>query len=167
MRSGGLFWLKHLSPRRDARSNMWRRSSMNLVRGPETSRWHASVRTNWSARVIAQAPIPAGFTVSFQPSRTCDRGDSAESALRDACKPASRLPRIRSLLILRDGELLTRHCFNGGQPLDIRSASKSVLSALVGIAIDARMLIGVIQRVLPVLGSDAPLCPDPASPRRS
>lgn len=48
---------------------------------------------------------------------------------------AARLPRLRSLIVLRDGETLAEHRFNGGPPLDrpvnIKSASKSVLSALV------------------------------------
>jgi CubicO group peptidase (beta-lactamase class C family) len=78
---------------------------------------------------------------------------------------ARRLPRIRSLLVLRDGGTLAEHRFNGGPPLDrpvnIKSASKSVISALVGIAIDRGVLEGVDQPVLSVLGPDAPSAPDP------
>lgn len=78
---------------------------------------------------------------------------------------ASRLPRIRSLLVLRDGRTLAEHRFNGGPPLDrpvnIKSASKSVIAALVGIAIQRGVLKGVDQPVLSVLGRDAPANPDP------
>jgi CubicO group peptidase (beta-lactamase class C family) len=78
---------------------------------------------------------------------------------------ASRLPRLRSLIVLRDGETLAEHRFNGGPPLDrpvnIKSASKSVISALVGIAIERGVLKGVDQPVLPMLRSDAPANPDP------
>jgi len=78
---------------------------------------------------------------------------------------ASRLPRIRSLVVLRDGETLAEHRFNGGPPLDqavnIKSASKSVISALVGIAIERDVLSGVDQPVLSVLRGDAPANPDP------
>ena len=78
---------------------------------------------------------------------------------------AGRLPRIRSLLVLRDGQTLAEHRFNGGPPLDrpvnIKSASKSVMSALVGIAIERRVLNGTDQPVLSVLRTDAPASPDP------
>ncbi len=78
---------------------------------------------------------------------------------------AERLPRIRSLLVLRDGQAFLERRFNGGPPLDqpvnIKSASKSVMSALVGIAIARGVLKGVDQPVVSVLGSDAPANPDP------
>ncbi|MDR6125881.1 CubicO group peptidase (beta-lactamase class C family) [Sphingomonas sp. SORGH_AS802] len=85
--------------------------------------------------------------------------------LADAVAQASRLPRLRSLLVLRDGQVLAEQRFNGGpsldRPVNIKSASKSVLSALVGIAIAKGALTGVDQPVLAVLGSDAPPNPDP------
>ncbi|WP_322965981.1 serine hydrolase domain-containing protein [Sphingomonas fuzhouensis] len=85
--------------------------------------------------------------------------------LADTVAQARRLPRLRSLLVLRDGQVLAEQRFNGGPPLDrpvnIKSASKSVLSALVGIAIAKGVLTGVDQPVLSVLGSDAPPDPDP------
>jgi CubicO group peptidase (beta-lactamase class C family) len=78
---------------------------------------------------------------------------------------ASSLPRLRSLLVLRDGQTLAEHRFNGGPPLDrpvnIKSASKSVMSALIGIAIERGVLRGVDQPVLSVLRADAPANPDP------
>lgn len=78
---------------------------------------------------------------------------------------AAQLPRLRSLLVLRDGETLAAHRFNGGPPLDrpvnIKSASKSVLSALVGVAIARGVLSGADQSVLSVLQADAPADPDP------
>lgn len=78
---------------------------------------------------------------------------------------ASQLPRLRSLVVLRDGEELVAERFNGGpgldMPVNIKSASKSVLSALVGIAIDRGVLTGVDQPVGSVLSADAPANPDP------
>lgn len=85
--------------------------------------------------------------------------------LADTIAQARRLPRLRSLLILRDGKALAEERFNGGpaldRPVNIKSASKSVLSALVGVAIARGVLTGVDQRVLSVLGSEAPPDPDP------
>ncbi|WBH15131.1 serine hydrolase domain-containing protein [Sphingomonas radiodurans] len=86
------------------------------------------------------------------------------ATMRDTVAAASRFPRIRSLLVLRDGETLAAHVFNGGPPLDqpvnIKSASKSVMSALIGIAI-GRGAITVDQPILPLLRRDAPAQPDP------
>jgi CubicO group peptidase (beta-lactamase class C family) len=56
-----------------------------------------------------------------------------------ALERANDLPRLRSLLISIDGELVEEHYFNGARPshtANLKSASKSVLSALVGIAFD-------------------------------
>jgi CubicO group peptidase (beta-lactamase class C family) len=52
---------------------------------------------------------------------------------------AQALPRLRTLLISIDGQLVEEQYFNGarpGQAENLKSASKSVLSALVGIALD-------------------------------
>jgi CubicO group peptidase (beta-lactamase class C family) len=92
------------------------------------------------------------------------RGLDAETLARTIAA-AQRLPRLRSLLVLRDGETLAAHRFNGGPPLDqpvnVKSASKSVLSALVGIAIQRGVLTGVDQPILSVLKADAPALPEP------
>jgi CubicO group peptidase (beta-lactamase class C family) len=56
-----------------------------------------------------------------------------------ALERAKELPRLRSLLISIEGELVEERYFNGARPshtANIKSASKSVLSALVGIALD-------------------------------
>jgi CubicO group peptidase (beta-lactamase class C family) len=78
---------------------------------------------------------------------------------------AEELPRLRGILVLRDGESLAEHRFNDGPPLDravnIKSASKTVLSVLAGIAIERGVLQGVDQSVVSVLASDAPAKPDP------
>lgn len=78
---------------------------------------------------------------------------------------AERLSRLRSMIVLRDGEALAEHRFNNGPPLDrpvnIKSASKSVLSAMAGIAIERGVLTGTDQSVLEVLRADAPANPDP------
>lgn len=103
----------------------------------------------------ARAPAPrAPATKGLEPVR-----------LQAVVSQAAQLPRLRSLLVLRDGETLAAHRFNGGPPLDrpvnIKSASKSVLSALVGVAIARGVLSGADQPVLSVLQNDAPANPDP------
>jgi CubicO group peptidase (beta-lactamase class C family) len=56
------------------------------------------------------------------------------------------LPRLRSLLVSWQDELVVEHYFHGaraGRPFNIKSASKSVISALVGIAIDRGLIESV------------------------
>lgn len=71
-------------------------------------------------------------------------------ALAGAVRSAESMPRIRSLLISRNGELVVERYFNGAAPRDIaniKSVSKSVMSALVGIAIDQGHIDGVEQSI--------------------
>ena len=63
---------------------------------------------------------------------------------------ARELPRLRSLLISVDGKILEEQYFNGaqaGRAENLKSASKSVLSALVGIALDCGYLKSVREGI--------------------
>ena len=73
-------------------------------------------------------------------------------SLDAAVKGAENLPRIRSLLVSWRGEIILERYFHSARVTslaDIKSASKSVISALVGIAIERGLLPGV----------DAPIAP--------
>jgi CubicO group peptidase (beta-lactamase class C family) len=73
---------------------------------------------------------------------------------------AGSLPRLHSLLVSRGGELVFERYYNGTRrerPANIKSASKSVISALVGIAIDRGLIPGVdtpIVTYFPELAED-------------
>ena len=59
---------------------------------------------------------------------------------------AKDLPRLHSLLVSRRGELVLEVYYNGARatrPANIKSASKSIISALVGIAIERRLIAAV------------------------
>ncbi|WP_239019725.1 serine hydrolase domain-containing protein [Sphingomonas suaedae] len=112
------------------------------------------------------APAPSQVPRSEgQPSARVAKTGLDAARMAQTVAAAERLPRLRSLLVLRDGETLAEHRFNGGPPLDrpvnIKSASKSVLSALAGIAIARGVLEGAEQPVVSVLEADAPANPDP------
>ena len=80
-------------------------------------------------------------------------------ALESAAKSAAALPRLRSLLVSHRGALVLERYFNGAraaQPANIKSASKSVISALIGIAV-SRGLMDVDQKIagyFPELATD-------------
>lgn len=82
--------------------------------------------------------------------------------LQRAHARAAELPRMRCLLVARAGETLSERCFGGpgpGEYANVKSVSKSVLSAVVGLAIADGHLQGVEQPVAPFfaeyLGSGA------------
>ena len=67
-----------------------------------------------------------------------------------AAEAGAQLPRLHSLLVTYRGELVLERYYSGtraNRPTNIKSASKSVLSALVGIAIDRGVLEGVGQPI--------------------
>lgn len=110
------------------------------------------------------AETPRNVAPESQASPVATRGLDPVQVERSLAM-ARQLPRLRSLLILRHGETLVGERFNGGPPLDravnIKSASKTVLSALTGIAIERGVLSGADQPILPILRQDAPADPDP------
>lgn len=84
----------------------------------------------------------------------------------DIEQAASRLPRMHSLLIHQHGELVYEHYFHGRQAQqadNMKSASKSVISALVGVAL-AR---GDIESLDQTLADYFPDIPDDASSAKS
>jgi len=83
-----------------------------------------------AAAQVTPAVVPNG--VAFAP-------DDVDEAARE-------LPRLHSLLVSREGELLFEKYYNGttaSRPANIKSASKSVISALVGIALERGLIPGV------------------------
>jgi CubicO group peptidase (beta-lactamase class C family) len=72
------------------------------------------------------------------------------TALTEAAEVAARLPRLHSLLVSQRGQLIFERYFNGARPTrpaNMKSASKSVISALVGIAIDRALIRGVREPI--------------------
>jgi CubicO group peptidase (beta-lactamase class C family) len=64
-------------------------------------------------------------------------------ALEPAVKAASELPRLHSLLVSQRGTIILERYFNGRRetsPANVKSVSKSVIAALVGIAVDRKLL---------------------------
>lgn len=99
---------------------------------------------------LVEPPAP---TRGFDPSRLA----RAEARL-------AALPRFQALVVARDGQIFAARRFRGpplAQPVNVKSASKSVLSALVGIAIARGVLEGLDQPVAHWLERDFPQTPDP------
>jgi CubicO group peptidase (beta-lactamase class C family) len=85
-------------------------------------------------------------------------------AMAAVVEQARALPNLHAVIVARDGEVLAEHRLRGAaldQPVNIKSASKTVLSALVGIAIERGVLTGTDQKIAPLLASDLPAGGDP------
>lgn len=100
-------------------------------------------------RIAAAAAFLAVLAVPVSPA--APRAQSP--AVWDAAsldEAARQLPRLHSLLVSRRGELIFERYYNGrraAQLANIKSASKSVVSALVGIAIQRRLIPSVETRI--------------------
>ena len=71
---------------------------------------------------------------------------AGEPPFERALAVAKELPRLHSLIVSRDGEVILERYYNGARATraaNIKSVSKSIVSALVGIAIHRRLIPGV------------------------
>jgi CubicO group peptidase (beta-lactamase class C family) len=88
-----------------------------------------------------------------------------DAALLDvAFARAAGLPRLQSLIVARHGVVIRERAFRGpglDAPVNVKSASKSVISALVGIAIARGALAGTDQPIAPLLADRLPAKRDP------
>jgi CubicO group peptidase (beta-lactamase class C family) len=104
--------------------------------------------------VVCVAGIVAALVVDASGAR------QAPATLDAVAAAAGKLPRLRSLLVSHKGQLVLERYFNGAratQPANIKSASKSVISALVGIAVARGSIKGVDQKIgqyFPELATD-------------
>ena len=98
---------------------------------------------HWSAALLfAGLLTPAELGRPGVPPRS----EPPEFSVGPAIEAAEKLPRQRSLLISHHGELILERYFNGAhskQVANIKSASKSVVSALIGIAIERGLIPSV------------------------
>lgn len=81
-----------------------------------------------------------------------EAGAAPTAELDAAVKAGESLPRMRSLLVSWRGQLILEHYFHSTRSTslqDIKSASKSVISALVGIAIQRGILPDVNASIAP------------------
>ena len=87
-----------------------------------------------------------------------------QKRLAETVAKAAQLPRVHALIVALDGQPIMEHVFHGpglDEPVNIKSASKSIISALVGIAIDEGMIKNANQPILPLLEKRAPHEMDP------
>jgi CubicO group peptidase (beta-lactamase class C family) len=115
-------------------------------------------------------PRPVRATAGLTPAPSALAGRPAATGLDAALleqtlDQAAALPSLHALLVARAGEERVGQVFRGpglDRPVNVKSVSKSVMSALAGAAIERGILAGVDQRIAPVLDG---LVPPDADPR--
>ena len=92
------------------------------------------------------------------------RGAAQDLSLYALLEQAADLTFLETVIVARDGAILAERGYRGhstSDPTNIKSASKSVMSALVGIAIGRGVLSGVDQPIAPILRDEVPASADP------
>ena len=95
----------------------------------------------WFAAVGLACGLTVAGAAALQPSPfSVEAVDAAASAL----------PQLRSLIVSRRSQVMVERYYGGARadrPVNVKSASKSVISALVGIAIDRGLVKGVREPI--------------------
>ena len=105
-----------------------------------------------AAAVLTSLPALAQTTVT--------RNTAADPRFDQAVASAKSLPRLHSLLVSIRGQLVVERYFNGAsasRAANVKSVAKSIISALVGIAIERRLIPNVdtaIAAYFPELNRD-------------
>jgi len=92
-------------------------------------------------------------------ARRTTSGTAQTAPLAEVIVEAAQLKPLETVIVARDGKLLVERGYGEHSvttPTNIKSASKAIISALIGIAIDRDMLQGVDQRIAPILRRDLP-----------
>jgi len=116
-----------------------------------------AARTTISANAVGAPASSRFFSVAMalsilvaQPAAIAQEVLRPVIQLDAAAERANSLPRLHSLLVSHDGELILEKYLNGRSAssiANVKSVSKSVISALVGIAIDEGHIEGVDQPI--------------------
>src|ERR687893_216767 len=99
----------------------------------------SSLKLGWAKILLAL--LFAAMTGMIMP--VTGSSSVIEKAALPFDEPLSNLPRLRSLLISIDGEIVDERYFYGArssESANLKSASKSIISTLVGIALDRGQL---------------------------
>ena len=125
-------------------------------------RWSTSALVVGAALAVAVLAAGAGLVLPMLGGNAADARDAVALPagpppppdLSDAFRRAAEVGPVNSLLVSRGGERLGERYFHGASAstvINIKSASKSVVSALVGIAIDQGHISGTDQTVAALL----------------
>jgi CubicO group peptidase (beta-lactamase class C family) len=118
-------------------------------------------------RFVAVLTLFTALIAQAQPAPASADAAAGQPALEAAAKAAAELPRLRSLVVSHRGAIVLERYFGGARaatPANIKSASKSVIAALVGIAVSRGLITSVDQ---PIVEYFPELAKDPEKGKRA
>ena len=104
------------------------------------------------------------FSSGVVPVQDTAAARETQGGLEAVLDRAAELSSLKSVVVSLDGRIVADRGYGGHtsrEPANIKSASKSIISALVGIAIAKGEIEGVNQKIAPILSRDLPENPDP------
>lgn len=109
---------------------------------------------------LVRAGLLAGLLAIFTPGAAAEAPDGLAQVL----DRAEALAPLETVIVAHEGMVLAERGYRGhsvSAPTNIKSASKVVISALVGLAIERGLLESVDQPIVELLPDDLPADPDP------
>lgn len=109
-----------------------------------------------------RALLALAAAAALTPARAQD--EAAPETLDALLDEAAELDALETVLVSRERTILAERGYGGAspdRPTNIKSASKTIVSALVGVAIERGLLAGVDQPIAPLLRDKLPADPDP------
>jgi len=118
-------------------------------------------------KAMRRRPLLLGLALSLASPGIAAAAEPAASVAR-ILDGAGALTALETVIVSHRGRVVAERGYRGhstARPTNIKSASKLVVSALVGIAIDKGVLAGTDQRIAPLLAADLPRDPAPRMDR--
>ena len=112
--------------------------------------------------LMSALPVSTGVFCVVDARAATPRSLDAD-LLASAKTQAASLSRLHALIVARDGKILFERAFRGPSldtPVNVKSVSKSVISALVGIAVERGAIDGPDQAIAALLPDGLPPRPD-------
>ena len=142
---------------------------MTFQHSPDRRQWLLATLAGVGALQQAHSENRAGNAASsnlpMPPVPASDNTRSLTERLESLRQSASQLLRLRSLVVMHEGEVVLAEAFSGppvDAPINVKSVSKSIVAGLVGCAVQRN----IISSVSLTLGETIPdLLPDKADPR--
>ena len=109
-----------------------------------------------AAQPTAATPAPTNAIAPASPE--------TRAALDAIAQEAAELPALRTLIVTQHGQPLLERAYQGANldtPVNIKSASKSIISAMVGRAIAEGLISGVDSSIRPLLSKRLPADANP------
>ena len=135
---------------------------------PACGREQPSTAPDAAAR--AQAGVPAAVAGAASQAAAVAgavpgcAADAVPAAIDGLLAEAAAIAPLRAVAVAHGGRVVAERGYRGARPdtpANIKSASKTVVSALIGIAIDRGLLEGTDQPIAPLLADALPPDPDP------